>query len=223
MPDRQATQVRVVTISASFGSGGSVVGPAVAEKLGLPFLDRALPVAVSRALDSTVDAAFAHDERPPTFLQRLFKGMAGSLSAWGVSAPPEATITDDEAFCAATGHVLRTLADTTGGVILGRAGAVVLAWHPSAFHVRLDGDRRRRLARAAEQVDGDEEAAARLLDETDRAREGYVRYFYKVDARDSHLYHLLLDSTVIPIDVCTELIVTAARSSSLIGTTSRAT
>jgi cytidylate kinase len=142
--------------------------------------------------------------------------MAGSLGAWGVNAPPEATITDDEAFCAATTHVLRTLADTTGGVILGRAGAVVLAGHPSAFHVRLDGDRVRRLARAAAQVDGDEDAAARLLDSTDRAREGYVRYFYKVDARDSRWYHLLLDSTVIPFDVCADLVVTAARSSSLL-------
>ena len=110
-------------------------------------------------------------------------------------------------------QVLRTLADTTGGVILGRAGAVVLAQHPAAFHVRLDGDRAGRLARAAEQVDGDEEAAARLLDQTDRDREGYVRYFYKVDPRDSRLYHLLLDSTVIPLDVCSDLIVTAARSS----------
>ena len=93
-------------------------------------------------------------------------------------------------------------------VVLGRAvrGA---NWHPPAA---VDGTGRR--ARAAEQVDGDEEAAARLLDETDRDREGYVRYFYKVDPRDSRLYHLLLDSTVIPLDVCSDLIVTAARSSS---------
>ncbi len=109
--------------------------------------------------------------------------------------------------------MLRTLADTTGGVVLGRAAAVVLAQHPAAFHVRLDGDRAGRVARAAEQVDGDEEAAARLLDQTDRDREGYVRYFYKVDPRDSRLYHLILDSTVIPLDVCSDLIVTAARSS----------
>jgi hypothetical protein len=37
----------VVTLSASFGAGGSVIGPRVAEELGLPFLDRAIPVAVA--------------------------------------------------------------------------------------------------------------------------------------------------------------------------------
>jgi cytidylate kinase len=202
----------VVTISAAFGAGGSVVGPAVAEKLGLPFLDRALPLAVSRTLDSSLEDALAHDERPPSLLQRFFKGMTGSVGAWGLDLPAEAAITDHDAFCAATGQVLRGLAESTGGVVLGRAGAVVLAQHPAALHVRLDGSRATRLARVARREGLDEAAAARLLDETDRAREGYVRYFYKVDPRRSDLYHLLLDSTVIPLEVCAGIIVAAARS-----------
>jgi hypothetical protein len=44
-----------------------------------------------------------------------------------------------------------------------------------------------------------------------------VRYFYKVDPRDSQFYHLILDSTVIPLDACADLVVTAARASSLLG------
>ncbi len=211
MPGLQPRGIRVVTISASFGAGGSVVGPAVAEKLGLPFLDRALPLAVSRTLHSSVQEAVAHDERPPSLIQRLFNGLAGSVGAWGVDVPADARITDGDAFCTATANVLRDLADTTGGVVLGRAGAIVLAKHPAALHVRLDGDRTTRIGRAADRAGGDMDAAARLLDETDRAREGYVRYFYNVDARDSRWYHVTLDSTAIPLDVCTETIVTVAR------------
>ena len=138
--------------------------------------------------------------------------MTGSVGAWGLDLPTEATITDHDAFCAATAQVLRGLAESTGGVVLGRAGAVVLAQHPAALHVRLDGSRAIRLARVARREGLDEAAAVRLLDETDRAREGYVRYFYKVDPRRSDLYHLLLDSTVIPLEVCTQIIVAAARS-----------
>ena len=59
-------------------------------------------------------------------------------------------------------------------------------------------------------MDGDTDAAARLLDQTDGDREGYVRYFYKADARDPRHYHLMIDSTVIPLDVCADLIATAA-------------
>jgi hypothetical protein len=32
-----------VTIAATYGSGGSAIGPAVAERLGLPFVERAIP------------------------------------------------------------------------------------------------------------------------------------------------------------------------------------
>jgi cytidylate kinase len=37
----------VVTISASYGAGGSVVAPALAERLGWPFIDRMVTASVS--------------------------------------------------------------------------------------------------------------------------------------------------------------------------------
>ena len=50
------------------------------------------------------------------------------------------------------------------------------------------------------------------LDETDRAREAYVRHFYRADARDAGHYHLTIDSTAIPFEAVVELIVLAAAS-----------
>ena len=38
----------VITLAALFGAGGSVVGPRVAERLGVPFLDRQIPDAVAK-------------------------------------------------------------------------------------------------------------------------------------------------------------------------------
>ena len=37
-PPRPA--VRLITVSATYGAGGSVVAPALAQRLGLPFLQR---------------------------------------------------------------------------------------------------------------------------------------------------------------------------------------
>jgi cytidylate kinase len=121
------------------------------------------------------------------------------------------TITNEDDFRAATEKALRELVNG-GGVVLGRASAVVLAEHPSALHVRLDGPRKKRITRVMAHEQTDEAGAARLLDETDRAWESYVRFFYRTDPREPRLYHLLIDSTAIPLDACTELIVTAARS-----------
>ena len=43
-PDRSAAPpgpaIRLITVSAAYGAGGSVVAPALADRLGLPFLQR---------------------------------------------------------------------------------------------------------------------------------------------------------------------------------------
>jgi cytidylate kinase len=97
-------------------------------------------------------------------------------------------------------------------VILGRAAAIVLRDHPGALHVRLDGPLEARVQRAVGLEGVDEEQARKLAAETDRAREGYVKHFYKCDARDARHYHVVLDSTAFEFDTCAEIIVAAARA-----------
>jgi cytidylate kinase len=97
-------------------------------------------------------------------------------------------------------------------VILGRAAAIVLRDQPDALHVRLDGPLEARVQRAIGLEGIDDEQARKLAAETDRAREAYVKHFYKCDARDARHYHLVLDSTALDLDACTGLIVAAARA-----------
>ena len=44
------------------------------------------------------------------------------------------------------------------------------------------------------------------------AGSAYVRRLYRCDPADASLYHLVIDSTAIPLDTVTELILTAARA-----------
>jgi len=209
----------VVTLSASFGTGGSVIGPRVAERLDLPFLDRAIPVAVAEALAVPMTDAMAHDERrTPGFgrlLATLARAAAAPDTAFG-SAPTAARASlgdqPEQVFRDQTERVLRQVADEQGGVILGRAAAIVLRDRPSALHVRLDGPVEARVERATAHEGIDEAQARKLLVETDRAREGYVKHFYRCDARDACHYHLVLDSTALGIDTSVDLIVVAART-----------
>jgi hypothetical protein len=209
----------VVTLSASFGAGGSIIGPSVAEQLGVPFLDRAIPVAVAEALAVPMAEVVAHDERRTPGLGRLLASLARAAAAPDTafgSAPTAARASlgdqPEQAFRDQTERVIHQIADTTGGVILGRAAAIVLRNRPSALHVRLDGPPEARIQRAVGFEEIDVEEARKILGETDRAREAYVKHFYKCDARDACHYHLVLDSTALEFDTCAELIVTAARA-----------
>jgi hypothetical protein len=200
-----------VTLSAPYGAGGSIVGPGVAERLGLPFLDRAIPVEVARRLAVSVDHALAHDECLPRGVGRLI-ALAARLPTLTGANPllgPEA-FGAEASFKEHTEAVIRQLADTTGGVILGRGGAVVLAGRADVLHVRLDGPVEARIRQAMRLEGLDEKAAREQRRQTDRAREAAFRCFYGRAPGDPSLYYLIVDSTALPLDACVELIVRAA-------------
>ena len=78
--------------------------------------------------------------------------------------------------------------------------------------MRLNGPEEARIAQGMRLEGIDRETALRHIEETDRARETYVRHFYRCDARDAALYHLVIDSTALPLDACADLIVEAAQA-----------
>src|SRR3954470_12358896 len=145
MPMPEQPRPTVVTISATYGSAGPRVGRRVAEQLGVPFVDRAIPGAVAAELRLSLPDAEAHDDAGPRGLERVMR----SLAAVGpVSGIDFRTDFGDRTFCEATAAVICRHAESEGGVILGRAGAVVLRDRPRTLHVRLDGPVARRVANA---------------------------------------------------------------------------
>lgn len=207
--------MRVVTISAAYGTGGSHIGPAVADRLGVPFVDRAIPSAVAQELGCTLEEALAHDDRAEHGLGRLLSGAIRlpTVTFGGVDMyVPGAMPLPAEEFVRRTERLLKQMAAAQGGVFLGRAGALVLADQPGALHVRLDAPLARRVRQTATLGEMSERDARRVIEDNDRARTAYVRHFYRADATDPCHYHLVLDSTTIPVPTCVELIVIAAEA-----------
>ncbi len=201
----------LVAISAAYGAGGSRIGPAVAERLGVPFVDRAIPLAVAERLEVSLQEAAAHDDQIcGSWLERALRGFLGGDAA--APAPLPADVVSSEDFRRATEDVLRRQAATGRGVILGRASVVVLREDPRALRVRLDGRPKRRIAQAMRMQGLDRETAERGLRQIDRTHAEYMRHFYGVERDDPRLYHLMIDSTALALDACVDLIVRAAAS-----------
>ncbi|MGH3320345.1 MAG: AAA family ATPase [Streptosporangiaceae bacterium] len=205
--------MQVVTVSAAYGAGGSVIGPAVAERLGVPFVDRAIPTTVAAEIGVPLEEALAHDDRTEHGIGRLLAGAARlpNVTLGGMDAYlPQQSLVPEEEFVARTENVIRDTVRRGGGVVLGRAGALVLAGHPQTLHVRLDGPKDRRMAQAMRLRGLDEGVARREQQDTDRARMAYVKHFYRVDPTAPGLYHFILDSTSLSLETCVDLIVSAA-------------
>jgi len=203
----------LITLSAPYGAGGSQVGPEVARRLGVPFLDRAIPTAVAERLSVPLDEAVDRDESAGGALTRMTVWLGQVGQAFGAPGAIPVETVEEEDYRRATEHVLHDCASTPeGAVILGRAGAIVLREHPGALHVRLDGPVEARIRQGMAVEGVDRATAERHIDETDKARRAYVNHFYRCDPREASLYHLVIDSTAIPLGACAELIAGAARA-----------
>ena len=200
----------VVTLSASYGAHGDRVGRILAERLDLPFLDRAFPAAIAHELALSTDVAESLDEHVPSRWERMAMAFVNVPAPTGPSQLPPEEIKTREQFRAESESALREVADTTGAVILGRAGMVVLGKRPGVLCVRLDGPVEDRIAQVVAQ--GIDEASARKGQrEVDKARDAYVRVFFGARQDDPRLYHVILDSTALSVPTCVEIILRAAR------------
>jgi cytidylate kinase len=201
----------LVALSASYGAGGSQVGPALAERLGVPFLDRAIPLAVAERLHVPYDDAAAHDEQSGGGrLERLLRGFVGGDTLAPAPVLPDALQAGD--FREATEEELRRQAATGEGVVLGRGAALVLRDAPGVLRARLDGPPEARVRRAMDFRDLDEDTARHALRATDHAHAEYARRFYGADLADVSLYHVVLDTTAIDLDDAVDILAAAARS-----------
>jgi hypothetical protein len=201
-----ASDITLVTISASYGAGGSQVGPALARRLDVPFVDRAVTVAIADSLGISQSAAEKLDQDVERGLDRILNHLAPMGEFYG-DVDPE--LLRRSYHHEAAEAAIRQVAADGRAVVLGRAGAVVLGRDPRALHVRLGGPVAKRVAQAMEIEGVDRETATRRQKQTDRAREAYVKRYYRCDARDPDLYDLVLDATRLAPAACVEVIAAA--------------
>jgi cytidylate kinase len=207
-----STPPPVVTIAALYGAGGTVIGPRVAERLGVPYLDREIPEAVARRTGLSQDAVADVDEEERSGVQRLVSSLGRAATISGAVGGSSEHLDVQERTI--RGYIEEQLAQAavSGGVALGRGGMVVLRSVPQALHVHLGGPAEARVQQRMALEGIDHATARRRRELIDRTRLRYVRSAYGVDGEDPSLYHLMLDSTAVDLDACVDLIVMAAQA-----------
>jgi cytidylate kinase len=192
----------------------------------VPFLDRLISADMSEAAARRRAAAGEegvspaaqpgsteglHEDEQVAPAGRFLSYFARAASVGALMAP-DAVLDDDETIRRRTEEGLRDLATGAPAVLLGRAGAVVLATRPRAYHVRLDGPVERRVAWAASIEQLDLEAVKRRQSEADRARSQFVKRLYRTDPADPRLYHLVIDPTVLGVESTVRILQSAAEA-----------
>jgi cytidylate kinase len=215
--------MRVITISSEFGAGGPLVGRELAKNLGLDYVDKEIIHRIALGLQVPEEKVKAFDEvqysRLRTFLSTVFDfdALKGHAGVTGEVPEGEGRYDDREeipfdfrvkgwidreVYRQMIVKILTAVGEGSGGVIKGRGSQVVLKDHPRALHVRFVADLEDRIAHTAERHNLPPEEAREMVQRMDKRGEDYVRTYFQRDLKDPTLYHLVLNSSRLPLHRC---------------------
>jgi hypothetical protein len=201
----------VVAISAAYGARSGQIGRGLAQRLGVPFVDRVIAHRVAGRLDVSVDEAVRNWEPPPqSFVERMVSAFLGADTIAPIGPPPDVVTPED--FRQATERAVCEQAATGEGVILGRGCVAVLRGNPAVLRVRLTGPADRRLEQAIKSSGLSESQARDTMNHLDRYHAEYLKQFYGVNIDDPTIYHLTIDATAFDNDACVSLMVAASHA-----------
>jgi len=201
----------IVTVSRMFGSGGSEVAERIAHELGWQLLDNAFVEEVAARLGTPPAEVEAREERVPSLAQRLAATLA--LGAPEIlPGPADAELPpSEERLIEVTERIIMEAASRGHSVIVGRGAQSVLASRQDVIHVFCYAPRPALVARAARRLAIAEKEAEKVVDDTNRQREQYVRTYWKRSWRAYENYHLCLNTDWLSVDGAASIVVRLAR------------
>ena len=198
---------KIITISREFGGGGRTIGHMVAEKLGIPFYDKELVDHV--AMESGFAPKFIEEnsEHAPgktmfsyAFAHHGAPGVMNGLSVadflWNVQC-----------------SVILQLAEKGPCVIVGRNADYILKDREDCLHAFIHADTDFRADRIVRLYGESEKSPAARLDEKDKRRKVNYQHYTGRTWGKAQNYDISLDSSVLGIEECADIIVNIVKNS----------
>lgn len=186
----------MITISREFGSGGRTIGKAVARKLGIPCYDAELITEMAKQSGFAEDyVREAGEYAPGGLLNSMFTSRAGGP-------------TNEDILWQIQCNMVAQLAKKGPCVIVGRCGDYILRDRPDVLKVFVHADMAFRAKRIVEVYGQREESPEQRLKDKDKRRSTYYRFYTGRKWGQLDTYDLMLNSGVLGIEKCTELICT---------------
>lgn len=198
----------VITIAREYGSGGREIGREIAHRLGIAFYDKELITLA--AAESNLKADFVEQTEQTTPSNKI-----GELFKEDFTTPIKRGATASETLFAVQSKLISELAAKQSCVIVGRCANFVLRDHPRRLSVFIHASYNSKLYRLTHVYGEAPAVAADKLEWTDLARARHCKTFTGSTWNDARNYHLSLDSGILGIPTCCQIIFDAAKQTVL--------
>lgn len=191
----------IIAIGRQFGSGGRVIGQAIAQKLGVPYYDRQLICEAISELGYLPELYNGQDEKKPSLFRSF---MSFNLGAYFVDS---SSCSRSERLYQAQAEAIRRIASKGGCVIIGRTADYILRDCPEMVSIFLSGSLQFRVDRVMASTPGlSRRVAHNMIIRNDRQRREFYEFFTGRVWGDASNYHLSLDTSTVGIDNSIEII-----------------
>ena len=189
---------RIITISRQFGAGGRSVGKLVAEKLGIECYDGIL---VDKLAEETgFEKEYIKDTGDSSLESKLMSFFSGHAGA-----------AQQDYLWLAESRIIERLAEKGPCVIIGRSADFMLRHHENVVNVFLHASMEYRIHRIMEIYGEKERINEKVLNDMDKRRAAYYQFYTDRKWGDAANYTLTLDTSVIGVEKCAEIIVKACQ------------
>lgn len=196
-----------VTIARKMGSGGAYVGQAIAQRLGLKYIDREVLHLCAESLGVEESALEQSRERVSSFWERLFGGLTFGPPETTYAPPPLRTYTDKDLFERQV-EILRRIAAREDCLIVGYGAGYVLPRHARMVNFYFHAPLEQRIRRVIElyQIE-DRERARALIASSDETRQRYFKQMIGRDWACADNYHVCVDTSMLPLPELVERLI----------------
>lgn len=201
-------EMKAITISRQYGSGGGEVAARLARRLNWHLIDHEIVARVARQLGIPEQVAEERDEFAKSFIARVvsqFVTPVPTAASRIVQMVPEDQIVENR-YQETLHRVVETAADTGRAVIVGRGAQAILVNRRDVLHVRIVAPLQERVAYVALRENLDVDRAQERVQLKDRDRTRYMQAAFQLDANDPLLYDLVINLGVLSLDQAVDLI-----------------
>ena len=188
----------VITINRELGSGGRTVGRKLAEKLAVPYYDKALIQALQQEYDLTVEKIEKLKGDKHIWWDDVvrFLGVGSGMGSnyyLPQKGSREDTLTTDEIFQTET-LILQNLANEKSCVVAGRSGFFIFRDHPNHVSIFIQASMAHRIQCIMRKQNMTEEEARKTIEKVDKMRENYVKRCTGTSRYDTRNYDLVISA-----------------------------